>query len=437
MISRPNQSAKMKTPSKFITFLVTLAVLSSCTSMKRFRSASFRGEDPDLVQVDLFRTTLDTGDPVPDPKNLWDLSASAQTQLIQILNVRYPDNPHFIAALNQRFPGEGKTDMRDLTTADLRLVFTVSKQRDYSELGVRTGRYSPADRIQYLKISLELPADANLHFRDWNRYETEYGELEIGDVSFSRDIELDVQATGEYARGDLSASSGRREDQQVRTRTMRLNGRLSDSRLTVEEEGDRATDLTGNVVADVSLEFDGFPERISVPLVNGYEDGIPLLTGLMFRDLLVPRMENAPGTLTGKLEAEYIYRHVEAGWKTFPEWDDRVSFYGGKVEKEVTILNKSDYTPEIYGIGMDPQQTGSSGQILRIRSAGGEEFPLRFLGLAEARCFYEWLEGVTGKNEGGPGAPVKIGPDMLLFLDGPLTSRILSENPGLKVFPVY
>ena len=62
-----------------------LFTITGCTTVKRFKTADYKGEDNSLVDVELFNTRL-SGEPVVvKEKNLWTLSANAQTRLVQIL----------------------------------------------------------------------------------------------------------------------------------------------------------------------------------------------------------------------------------------------------------------------------------------------------------------------------------------------------------------
>jgi hypothetical protein len=435
----------MNQAMKFISLIgAGLIILSSgCTSVKRFRSASYRGEDPDLVDMELFGTRLEPpGDPGAG-KSLWDLSPSAQTQMIQILHERYPDNSAFLLAMNRKYL-LGDSPAPDFTSRNLRMVFTISKQQDHSSFGKAGSHFSPADRIESLKFSLELPPESGLRFREWNRYATEYGDLELAEVSFSRSLEVETQASGEVAKGSLKGSLDRREEQEIRSRTLVLNGSISDHRLEIREEGTREIDLAGNVIADVALEFKQYPERLTIPLFSSGADSppgaVPLATGaaprvtaLGFVTVMVPRMEEAPERLVGKLELEYIYRHVESGWKTFQEWDDRVAWYKGRVVKEVTLFEKQDYVPAFSCIGTDTGRTVA----LRVRLPGGQEFPLHFSDPATAAGFLDWLIRGSGAAGGTGDEPVQIGDHRLLYGDEILTRSMLAEGLDLKVLPVY
>ncbi|MCK4745981.1 MAG: hypothetical protein KAT15_03060, partial [Bacteroidales bacterium] len=256
----------MRTPTMLVAGSILLVIASGCTSVKRFKSATYKGQDDSLVDMALFGARLDAPGVEMKGRNLWDLSASAQTQLIQILDGRYPDNEQFTGAMNQEYLVKGTDPVMDYTTSNLRMVFTISRKNDFSSIKEGTGRFSPADRIEHLKFTLEVSPESNLHFTGWNRYTTEYGEIEIADVSFSRSLALETEYSDETAGGKAQGSFSRSEDQAVRSRYLKLNGSISGRKLEIEEEGTREIDLTGNVIADVSLEFDGFPERITIPL---------------------------------------------------------------------------------------------------------------------------------------------------------------------------
>ena len=207
-----------------------------------------------------------------------------------------------------------------------------------------------------MKFSLEIPEEYNLSFTGWNRYASEYGEIEIADVSFSRSIDLSGDISTEYVDGGIQSTSGRKEDQTVRSRYLKLNGRISPQSIEMEAEGSRGIDLAGNVLADVSLAFEGFPERITLPVYSSDGEDAPReLSRLSFMDVLVPRIRDLPDPIMATLEMEYIYRHVESGWKSYQEWDDRVAYYSGKVSKKIALFNKAEYLPGLCGIGTDEE----------------------------------------------------------------------------------
>ena len=420
----------MKKLTFLLSVILLMFIISGCSSVKRFKSVSYKAQDNTLVDMNLFGSRLTMDETEPAVKNMWDLSASAQTQFIQILNERYPDNEQFISALSNEYLISSDITSLDLTRKKLRMVFTISKDRDYTVLTDASGRFSPADRIEYLSFSLEIPEMYNLQFTGWNRYATEYGEIDIADVSFSRSYDLDLKGSGiQNADAGGKSSFNRSEDQEVRSRYLKLNGSISDRRIMVEEEGTREIDLTGNVIADVSLEFEGFPERITIPLFVGQgqdEPGVSGVAALRFVDVLVPRMEEAPDTIKGLLQLDYIYRHVQSGWKTYQEWDDQVEYYSGNVKKEIPLFTKKEYLPIFYTIGTEI--TGKT--TMKVRTQTGAEYPLQFKNITDASRFYDWLMGLTVKDV------VMIGKNTLLFDGVPVTPRQIDKEE-MKVMPVY
>lgn len=424
----------MKILTLTLAAMVLLMSGTACTSVKRFKSATYKGEDLALVDMALFGASLDALDSETAGKNLWELSAGAQTQMIQILNERYPDNEQFIGALNQEYLLRGKGPLIDYTTRNLRMVFTISRERDFASLGDGSGRFSPADRIEHLKFTLEIPPEYNLHFTGWNRYTTEYGELEIADVSFSRSIDLEAAWEGESIDAGVQRSVSRSEKQVVKSRYLKLNGSISDRKLEIEEEGTREIDLTGNVIADVSLVFDGFPERITLPLYSSGEKGSPpQVTALKYVDVMVPLSEGVPDVIMATLELEYVYRHVEVGWDTYQEWDDRVAYYTGTLTRQIPLLKKHEYLPLLFCIGTDLEGK----EAIKIHSHTGTEYPLRFASHAEASRFLDWMVLHSGKAMISPGSCVAIGEDELIFKSKGLTWDIVGGEIALKVMPVF
>ena len=415
--------------------MILLIMVSGCTTVKRYRSASFKGRDDSLVDMELFGARLSEPADEATGKSLWDLSAGAQTQLIQILDGRYPGNEQFTLALNREYMAENLKPGTDNTRKDLRLVFTVSKKRDYAAIHKAQGIYSPADRIEYLDFSLEIPAGTHLHFTGWNRYATEYGEIEIADVSFSRSLGLEAEWSDKRTSGTAKSNISRIEEQLISSRYLKLNGTISDRSVRAEMEGSRGIDLTGNVIADVSLAFEGFPEKITVPLFAGPDEkGIQEVPALSFVDIKVPRMENAPDTLLGTLKLQYVYRHVEAGWKTFQEWDDRVAYYSGQLEKRIPLFKKADYVPVLYCLGNELKGR----EAIRIRTATSLQYPLQFRDFSEAVMFLDWLVNFSeGKKNTVPDEPVMAGGYTLIFRGEPLTPATVSGGELFRVMTVY
>lgn len=404
-----------------------LFILNGCTSVKRFKSAAYKGADSKLVEVELFHTRLSGEPALIQERNLWTLSANAQTRLIQILDERYPDNEQFVRMLSGSY-GSDAFEETEYIRKDLRMVFTVSKSRDYALLNDPPGRFSPADRIEYFKLSLKIPDSYRLRFHEWNRYITEYGEIHIADVSFSTNLDLDLEGSPGGMDLGTGASLGRNEKQALTRRYLKLNGSISDRQVVMEAEGTREADLTGNVTADISLAFDGFPELIMNPVFIAGEEDTRILSDLKFQDILVPAISDAPDTIFADLTLSYIYRHVQTGWNTYAEWDDRVEYYSGKTEKRVALFLKKDYLPPFYCIGTE--QGGKN--MLKLHQGPEREYLLQFSDRTEAVGFLEWLL-VHARGQSGS---MEIKGMKLMYAGRPIQAAELLEHP-FKVLPVY
>lgn len=425
-------------------FILDIIFSTGCTTLKRYSSLAAPGTNNAIADIDLFGVSLSRPEPGKNVKSLWDLSADAQSQFIKILNSRYPDNGMFLNSFNFDYMKEiDQVTSDNFVNRDLRLIFSVSKIRKYSNRYAISGiEVSPADRLEYLRISLSVPEDSVLRFKAWNMYTTEYGSVDIASVSFSRTLQLNTTASFSADKGkvgsDVSAGGSssliRKEDQAIKYRYLLLNGRISDTQIEMEEEGTREIDLTGNIIADVSLGFYSFPETIT--RISGLKDNLGEFndTGKIMIDysvVAVPKMRDIEDTIKAELEMEFVYRNVVRGSKTFPEWDDRVKYYTGTVKKIIPLFAARDYVPDFYCIGMD----GTDKELLKIKASDKSLYELKFRSYEEASDFYAWLMQYFSKNDDEP--MLKIGGQTLIFKDNNLTYKQIKGDSGFKVLSYY
>jgi hypothetical protein len=437
----------MKQLAFFSILLLGSFIAHSCTTLKRYNAAEQSGTENSLAGIDLFGFSLSSAQPENGNKTLWDLSADAQSQFIKILNTRYPDNEKFLEALSFKylidekplFPGS-------FINKDLRMIFSISRLHNTQEKKEPPGiELSPADRIEYLKITLKLPDHPGVRFTGWNMFTTEYGTLDIADVSFSRSIEIDAsglhttdrKVTGTELSAGGKSSASRREDQEIKYRYLKLNGRIKGNSVEMEEEGTRETDLTGNIMADIAIEFEKFPEIITD--FEGLTDSsgrynVPAGIGLKYSEILVPAIEKIIDTLYADLKMDYIYRNVVRGQKTFPEWDDRVKYYSGSVSKRVSLFTAADYVPGFYCIGNENLSSGRS--IMKLSAPGKKDYALIFRSDRDATDFLEWLTDYFARS-GNKNKPVIIGGYILRFREEDLTNEVPGQVLGLSVLPYY
>jgi hypothetical protein len=437
----------MKSKSLSILILMWMVLTSSCTTMKRYNSIEQSASDNNLAGIDLFGFRLSDPKPEIGNKTLWDLSADAQSQFIKILNNRYPENEKFLEAMSFEYLKEESHPLpEDFVNKDLRMIFSISKQRDYGKKNNYSRlALSPADRIEYLKISLRVPDDSGVRFAGWNIFTTEYGSVEIGDVSFSQSLEIDAagllsadtkESVGEVSAGGKSTSN-RKEDQEIKYRYLKLNGRINNFEIEMEEEGTREIDLTGNIMADVSLMFDKFPEMITG--FTGLKDSTgrynePGKIEIHNSDAFIPRMENVKDTVYADLRMDYVFRNVVKGQNTFPEWDDRVKYYKGSVSKTIPLFTSNDYVPDFYCIGPNKDPEGRNN--IKITTPFNKDFSLIFRTVKDANAFYEWLADFFSRSENRD-KTVSIGGYRLKYGGDDLTCDLFGKYQGFSVIPYY
>lgn len=428
---------------KTLIFIVIsgLMVSTGCTTLKRYSSMADPAVNNTIADVNLFGISLSSPEPGKNSRSLWDLSADAQSQFIKILNTRFPDNSMFLNSFNLEYMKESdESSLNNYINKDLRLVFSVSKMRKIPAGILLPGiDISPADRLEYIRISLRIPEDSILKFRSWNKFATEYGSVDIADVSFSRTIQLST--SGSYdngkAGGAFSANTAsnvnRKEDQSLKQRYLLLNGRIDERKIEMEEEGTRETDLTGNIIADVSLGFNSFPETLTTfsglkNIMGEFND--PSGVRVEYSVVSVPRMREIKDTIKGELQMEYVYRNVVRGSKTFPEWDDRIKYYSGNVKKIIPLFTSHEYVPDFYCIGTDIPVR----ELLKIRVSDNNLSCLKFRSYNEAVDFYSWLLQYMARE--GSATNLKIEGQPLLFKDNNLIS-VQVRDPNFRVLPYY
>ncbi|TFH34762.1 MAG: hypothetical protein E4G95_07740 [Bacteroidia bacterium] len=419
-----------------------LLLLTTCTTVKRYSTAKLAGDDPSLVSVDLFGYSLSYADEELPRGTLWELNATAQANLLEILNKRHPDNEGFINSLSNNYLSAGVPDgiLTDYSSKDLRLILSVSRKRDYSTLGKGSSSGTPAaDRIEYLKIAVLLPDSLNIRFTGWNRYITEYADIDIAGVSFTRSFDIGSDAaiseTGNFRRSSGSSSASgtlvMKEDQKIRYRYLKLNGKINDRKIEIEEEGTRETDLTGNILADLSLSFGTFRERVFIPFLLDQPGDIASMNLHGF-DMLVPDFENEAGPVIANLEVDFLYRHVAKGSKTFQEWDDHVEYYTGKNISKITLFDRDDILPPLHVIGIGKE----SRQVIMIKTGDEEWYTLKFRNWYDATIFLNWLNQYSRELK-NPDQPVIAGRDTLWFNGEVLTAKVFSNTDQPMVMRYY
>jgi len=399
---------------------MALAILLAvgCGTVKRYRSVDNTLTEKPVVELEnadesrlrvrmaISDTKISETDPPAAYKSLWDLHNGGQKALLGILAERYKDNDKFNSILNNKYLAD-KDDAGgtiDLTRKNVRIVFNISRWHPYELIKNGLDGFSPADRIEYLKYTLTLDSSTTLQFTNWNKYTTAYGSIDIADVSFSQSLSLSGgfgdSAVGQAAAGvgvSGSASESKTENQKVKYRYIQLNGSIGKKFIELESEGTREIDLSGNVIADVNMQFDAFPE-ILYTLAKAKDDSgnyLPSEKVVLNENIgLVPN-EPAIHDIQATLTYDYAYRHVVSGDKTFYEWDDKVKYVTGTVSKKVTLLRAQDIIPGFCCLKFQDDPSRHNKNFIKVRNlsagASAQETNLAFPDRQSANAFIGWL----------------------------------------------
>ena len=406
--------------------LLTIAVvilICGCTTVKRYKKVETVSADPnnDKVGIALFGTKVDAAKEEDNAKSLWELQGEGQAELIKSLNGRYKEDEKFIAQLNTKYLKPKEKKATDFTNKDLKLIFSISKKRDYSKLKDTKPAFTLADRIEYIKFTITIPDKTNLNFIKWNKFTTEYATIDIADVSFTQSLELAGSLGTSSTRGteatetaetlakkattgssftpsaSTKGTASKTEAQKVRYRYVQLNGKISDKVISIEQEGMREIDLNGNVIVDVNLKFDEIPEILSTAEGLKKDEKFAKVDDvkLILYPVLVPKVEGLPDKLDATLNYEYTYRHVVKGEKTFYEWDDEVEYITGASSKTITLFRKKDFVPafaHIAKLGEDAKAFKDRTRLGIQETFGNKDtYELIFGSNSEAAEFLDWL----------------------------------------------
>jgi hypothetical protein len=267
--------------NKLVIVTVLALLATACSTVKRYNSVDAtqkekpvflaEGADEDNIRVRMDISDSRISDPAPSSssKSIWDLQNEGQKELLDILAQRYKDNDKFMDILNNQFLSDDASGGAiDYVRKNVRIVFSISRWHPYDRIEGRADGFSPADRIEYLKYRLTLDdPNSTIKFTGWNKYGTAYGSINIADVSFTGSLSATGDAgnsasiVGPSGLGSaVTASASKLENQKIRYRYIQLNGSINNKSLQLESEGTREVDLAGNVTADVTMEFDAFPE---------------------------------------------------------------------------------------------------------------------------------------------------------------------------------
>ncbi len=440
--------------------VICLLAIAGCTTVKRFKTAKTDATDTvKYVSMDLFSIrSEEKKEEKTSEKTLWDLDAEGQAMLIDKIDKRQTANSAFTEGLNSKYFEDGnKLAAVDYCVKNVKVILSINKLRNYAAF---PKSFTPADRIEYLKFKLKLKSGQNAEFIKWDKFQTEFATIDIADVTFARTLEASltgkagVNGKGTVSAGEtVSAEAGaemsvegnikgnisKTEAQKIKYRYASLNGKLDKDYLQIEEEGTREIDLNGNVVIDATIKFKPWYGKFAI--LEDLKDKSGAYNpkdkvALKFKPYTMPEFSFEKNLLVD-LEYEYVYRFVKGGYKTFPEYDDRICYKTGNGSSlGLNLILADDIKPGIWVITFVDPTTKVEG-VLKVKDKFNTISELQFPSYESAGLFRSWLLGF-------PCADTCLTQDIvisdLILLDGSLNAlkreSLTTANTSWKRWPL-
>ncbi|GEM_PF-7053169 len=371
----------MKPSIKIGTVIIILVTASCSTTLRRYSSLKKSHTNNDLVKISMLSTSFSEATQTPSYKTIFDLSDRGQSVILSNRNIEQS-----LEILNQKFQQQkgSKPKTIDLTTKNVRITFSISRDVSFDKSNLNA-----FDRIENLKYKFELQptaTDNGIKFSKWNKYTTEYGTLDIGTLEYNQGFTSNLDITGEIganynskstqkndensstessttlgpkvsATGKLGYTQSQKENQTLKQRFIQLTGNFNDKSFSIHQQGNRETELAGNVSIDLTVNFPK-DEMLVATFKNLFDSKLNKKdvkdVKLNLIRYYIPDASKINGGVKGKLSYDFAVRHIIRGEKTFAEYDDKIRYIKGYKEmNDVLLFEKEDLTTTSYYLTID------------------------------------------------------------------------------------
>jgi hypothetical protein len=336
------------------------------------------------------------------------LDAEGQASLITAVSAMENTAKGLYQQLAKGFARQPMREVIDRSKITRRIVFSTQKAGLAAE---------PADRISRLEFNLEGLPDG-LQFHQWNRFETEYGEVDLGKIGLKKGAELSAKLSPTFGGGlnageaGITVSRELSEEINLRQRFIGLTGTLDAQRATLVQEGVTGIDLSGNTSIDLTVAFDRDaldPERVVRFDSFRTNKGLKTADEVSYRviPLHVPSYtlvcEKLAQGIRTRLAGSYVLRHVRKGSATIMEGDDVVVFARGDLDitpREMLFMSHEQLNQLRARFFIHSLR--SEGENLAIdHSRQDPNLPLDFATYEEAEEFIDWIGRQNAVTVGG------------------------------------
>ena len=357
------------------------------------------------------------------------LQLSDHGQAAYIARAGKPDSD-LATELAKNFPA---TTSANATRTRRQTVLVVTHHTNHGFEFGEDDAVSDADRIASLEISLSAPEGAPYKFDGFNRFETVYGSVALGEISrkATRTFNAKLEPTFSGTLAGVGEAGGSSEVEteetlELRERIVQLSGWLLDKRGAIIQQGAVGLDLEGNTTINLVLELGG--DIVELFSFSGpFKDGLPMDAAKLKPSIVrtrIPFFPTAAAAAAGpkgisvNVKTAYRFRHVLDGQDTTMEGDDHVVEYRGHSDVETAKIMDNEAFQALCGFWvLGVVQPGDDGAIKSQFMDNEGQASVTELGLerhGESRTLYvgtkqeaqDLLRWLKTSNQT---APIKVG----------------------------
>jgi hypothetical protein len=376
---------------------------------RRYKSMSVERQAPREVLVRASALVMERPKSDEEPAVL-QLSAEGQASLISAIAQVESSVAGLYQNLAKGFKKQPATDVIDRSQITRRIVFSTQKTDLAGE---------SADRISRLEFRLEFSPTSladHLQFHQWNRFETEYGEVDLGKIGVKKGTEISAKLSptfgGTLNAGEAGITASREvsEELNLRQRFIALTGILDINRAMLVQEGVVGIDLSGNTSIDLSIKF--VPAEIDSDQIVKFDSfrtskGLKTADEVSYRviPIYIPSLNVVNKLKNGvlcQLSGNYVLRHVRKGGETIIEGDDVVVFFRGSLQvtpNPISLMSGEQIQQLRARFFIHP--LGKEGENLAIDHSRNPTQRLDFATYQEADEFLDWITTQNAITVGG------------------------------------
>ncbi len=387
-------------------FLLLVCFFSSCSNFsghltKRYKSIEVIKNDSIIknrIDVNAYVIEEKKGER-SESKTIFDLSPDAQAVLISELAKKDTTTDAFISGLTRSLSSKSSdaTKIADYSQFETRIV-----------VSIRNKSHMPADRIAKINVTLDI-GNNGIKFLSCDRLITEYQTLDLGKLNYSntqsgelagkslieagREDAIKGEGAGE---GKLSASRSFSEEILLKQRMVALNAAITQDKLSLYQEGISGIDLTGNILADITLGVKNLKVEKIYSFRELVRNGVKNNSGDVKVNEKFVIYPNIIKDLKATITFDADFREVSKKHQTISESDDMVKLYYGTVKdttNKVVIIPIREMKPNLWKLTDTLSTDCKKGIPIQIKNtttlASGD---LLFDSSDEAKNFLAWLK---------------------------------------------